>query len=50
MAKAKTTGVEDTAPETTMVATEEVAPPLLNQPVPERIDPGYPSRDFKSSL
>ena len=39
------TTVETTAPETT-VAAEEIVPPLLNDDVPERIDPGHHSRDF----
>ena len=31
-------------------ATEEVTPPLLNEPAPERVEPGYPSRDFYTAL
>lgn len=55
MAKAQTTDVTPEevvvdAPVTVEVVVEEVAPVLLNQPVPEKEAPGYGSRDFNSSL
>ena len=28
----------------------EVTPPLLNEPAPERVEPGHPSRDFYTAL
>jgi hypothetical protein len=43
--------IEETTVETPIVeTTEEVAPPLLNEAVPERIEPGHPSRDFYTAL
>jgi len=56
MAKAKTKDTETTVEPTveatveTTVATEEVAPVLLNQPAPERVEPGYGSRDFNTVI
>jgi len=57
MAKSKSTAPvveEPTAEvieETPIVeTTEEVAPPLLNEAAPERVEPGYPSRDFYTAL
>lgn len=55
MAKAKATeaAIDETAVDTivdTVVATEEVAPPLLNEAVPEKEAPGHGSRDFITSL
>jgi hypothetical protein len=35
-------------PVETTVETEEVAPTLLNEAVPPRIDPGHHSRDFSA--
>jgi len=54
MAKSKTT-TEPTVAEPTVETpivetTEEVAPPLLNEAAPERVEPGYPSRDFYTAL
>jgi hypothetical protein len=43
--------VETPIEETPIVeTTEEVAPPLLNEAAPERVEPGYPSRDFYTAL
>jgi hypothetical protein len=43
--------VEQTTPETTPTGvSEEVAPPILNEPAPERVDTGYRSRDFITPL
>jgi hypothetical protein len=34
----------------TTITLEEVAPPLLNEAVPERVEPGHQSRDFFTPL
>lgn len=36
--------VEETTPEVSPVGV--IAPQILNEPAPERIEPGHPSRDF----
>jgi len=42
--------LEQTSPETTPAGVEEIAPVLLNEPAPERIEPGHPSRDLITPL
>jgi hypothetical protein len=52
MAKSKEiVDVEVVTPEVVtpeVVEAEVVVPPLLNEVAPDRIEPGYPSRDFFS--
>ena len=43
--------VETPIVETPIVeTTEEVAPPLLNEAIPQMVSHGYPSRDFYTAL
>ena len=42
--------VDQVVTESTPVGVEEVAPPILNEPTPERVEPGHPSRDFQTPI
>ena len=45
--------IEETVPDSVAeepIQTEEVASPLLNEAVPERLEPGHQSRDFFTPL
>lgn len=42
--------VEETTPKTTPTGVQEVAPIILNEPTPERVEPGFPSRDFHKPI
>ena len=42
--------LEETTPVTAPVGVEEIAPVILNEPAPEKIEPGHPSRDLITPL
>jgi hypothetical protein len=50
MAKTNKTTPEEVVPAEEVTPVEDVTTVVLNQPAPERVDTGHPSRDFKTPL